>query len=83
LFPGARGLHALKDAAEIRTATQRNHGEFFFCNPTLAKRRQLEPKIRNIDWLINKKSQLSHENKITIYKAIIKPVWTYGIELWG
>jgi hypothetical protein len=22
-------------------------------------------------------------NKITIYKAIIKPVWTYGIELWG
>jgi hypothetical protein len=31
----------------------------------------------------NKKSQLSIENKITIYKAIIKPVWTYGIELWG
>jgi hypothetical protein len=25
----------------------------------------------------------SLENKITIYKAIIKPVWTYGIELWG
>jgi hypothetical protein len=33
--------------------------------------------------LINRKSQLSLENKITIYKAIIKPVWTYGIELWG
>jgi hypothetical protein len=33
--------------------------------------------------LINKKSQLSLENKITIYKGIIKPVWTYGIELWG
>jgi hypothetical protein len=33
--------------------------------------------------LINKKLQLSLENKITIYKAIIKPVWTYGIELWG
>jgi hypothetical protein len=48
-----------------------------------AKRRQLELKIRNMDWLINKKSQLSFENKITIYMAIIKPVWTYGIELWG
>jgi hypothetical protein len=36
-----------------------------------------------MNWLINKKSQLSLENKITIYKAIIKPVWTYGIELWG
>jgi hypothetical protein len=48
-----------------------------------AKRRQLELKIRNVNWLINKKSQLSLENKITIHKAIIKPVWTYVIELWG
>jgi hypothetical protein len=46
-----------------------------------AKRRQLELKIRNMNWLINKRSQLSLENKVTIYKAIIKPVWTYGIEL--
>jgi hypothetical protein len=36
-----------------------------------------------MNWLINRKSQLSLENKITIYKDIIKPVWTYGIELWG
>jgi hypothetical protein len=36
-----------------------------------------------MNWLINKKSQLFLENKITIYKAIITPVWTYGIELWG
>jgi hypothetical protein len=36
-----------------------------------------------MNWLINRKLQLSLENKITIYKAIIKPVWTYGIELWG
>jgi hypothetical protein len=38
---------------------------------------------RNMNWLINRKSQLSLENKITIYNAIIKPVCTYGIELWG
>jgi hypothetical protein len=36
-----------------------------------------------MNWLVNKKSQLSIESKITIYKAIIKPVWTYGTELWG
>jgi hypothetical protein len=36
-----------------------------------------------MNWLINRKSQLSLENKVTIYKAIIKPVWTYGTELWG
>jgi hypothetical protein len=45
--------------------------------------RQLELKIRNMNWLINTKSQLFLENKITMCKAIIKPVWTYGIELWG
>jgi hypothetical protein len=36
-----------------------------------------------MNWLINRKSKLSFENKITIYKAIIRRVWTYGIELWG
>ena len=28
-------------------------------------------------------SPLSLENKILIYKTILKQVWTYGIELWG
>jgi hypothetical protein len=36
-----------------------------------------------MNWLFGKKSQLTLENKIIIYKAIIKPIWTYGIELWG
>jgi len=30
-----------------------------------------------------KKSNLSIENKILVYKAVIKLVWTYGIELCG
>lgn len=34
-------------------------------------------------WLIGPKSQLSLENKTILYKTILKPVWTYGIELWG
>jgi hypothetical protein len=32
---------------------------------------------------MNKNSKLSLENKLTIYKAILKPVWTYGVELYG
>jgi len=28
-------------------------------------------------------SQLSLENKLLVYKVILKPVWTYGIQLWG
>ena len=30
-----------------------------------------------------RKSKLSTENKLKIYKTIIKPIWTYGIPLWG
>jgi hypothetical protein len=36
-----------------------------------------------MSWLIGKRSQLPLENKVLIYKAILKPTWTYGIELWG
>jgi hypothetical protein len=45
------------------------------------KRKQL--KILEINWLIGKHSRLSLENKLLIYKTVLKPVWTYGIELWG
>jgi hypothetical protein len=50
---------------------------------TKAKRRQLELKLKNMYWLMNKKSTLSVANKLTVYKAVLKPVWTYDVELWG
>ena len=34
-------------------------------------------------WLTSQKSKLSTGNKLKIYKTIIKPIWTYGIPLWG
>jgi hypothetical protein len=34
-------------------------------------------------WLLGRKSQLSLSNKILLYKTILKPIWTYGIQLWG
>ena len=34
-------------------------------------------------WLIGRKPKLSIENKALLYKAILKPIWTYGIQLWG
>ena len=38
-----------------------------------------------MSWLINARSQLSLDSrsKLTIYKAILRPIWTNGIELWG
>jgi hypothetical protein len=34
-------------------------------------------------WLLGRKSQLSTINKLLLYKAILKPIWTYCIQLWG
>lgn len=47
------------------------------------KRKQLGLKLRNMYWLIGRKSQLTIENKLLIYKSILKPIWTYGIQIWG
>jgi len=47
------------------------------------KRKQLDLKLQNLYWIIGRKSQLSLENKLLVYKVILKPVWTYGIQLWG
>ena len=33
--------------------------------------------------LVGRKSKLLLENKLLLYKSILKPVWTYGIQLWG
>jgi len=39
----------------------------------------------NITSLLSSKSQLtdSTENKLLLYNAILKPIWAYGIQLWG
>ena len=47
------------------------------------KRQQLNIKLREMYWLIGRTSRLSIANKLLLYKLIIKPIWTYGIQLWG
>jgi hypothetical protein len=34
-------------------------------------------------WLLGRKSKLSTTNKLLLYKTILNPIWTYGIQLWG
>jgi hypothetical protein len=34
-------------------------------------------------WLIGMNSSLSLHNKLILYKQILKPVWTFGFQLWG
>lgn len=47
------------------------------------KREELGLRYKKMYWLIGKHSTLSIANKILLYKQILKPVWTYGIQLWG
>ncbi|KAG7308282.1 hypothetical protein JYU34_006969 [Plutella xylostella] len=47
------------------------------------KRDELNQRYRSLEWLMGRKSRLSLENKLLIYKTVLKPVWTYGIQLWG
>lgn len=44
---------------------------------------ELQLKWKKLNWLIGRKSTLSIENKIMIYNQMLKPIWTYGAQLWG
>jgi hypothetical protein len=48
-----------------------------------AKRKQLGITPTKMYWLLGRKSKLSTSNKRIIYRTILKPIWTYGIQLWG
>jgi hypothetical protein len=47
------------------------------------KRKQIDLKVKELYWVIRRKSPASLESKVLLYKTIIKPIWTYGMELWG
>jgi hypothetical protein len=46
-------------------------------------RKHLDLKTRELIWLIGKRSPLSLNNKILIYKTVLKPIWTNGRAIWG
>jgi hypothetical protein len=48
-----------------------------------AKWKQLGIALTKMYWLLGHKSKLSTSNKLLICKTILKPIWTYGIRLWG
>lgn len=47
------------------------------------KRQELGIKYNKMYWLIGRTSPLSIHNKLILYKQMLKPVWLYGIQLWG
>jgi hypothetical protein len=47
------------------------------------RRDELNIKFRKMYWLLGRNSEMSIHNKIILYKQVIGPVWSYGIQLWG
>jgi hypothetical protein len=43
----------------------------------------LNIKCRKMYWLLGRNSELPVHNKLILYKQVIRPVWSYGIQLWG
>lgn len=47
------------------------------------KKEHLELKLRNLNWLMGRKTHLSIHCKLLLYNQILKPVWMYGAQIWG
>ena len=47
------------------------------------KRDELNLRFREFSWLIGRRSTLSLDSKRVIHTSMFKPIWTYGIQLWG
>jgi hypothetical protein len=48
-----------------------------------AERKQLGLILTKMHWLLGRQSKRSINNKLLLYKTILKPNCTYGIQLWG
>jgi hypothetical protein len=49
------------------------------------KRDELNIKFKKMYWLLGRNSELSIYNRLIllVYKQVLRPVWSYGIQLWG
>ena len=53
-------------------------------NPhTRLKRQEVNRRYGLLLRLLDNRSRLTLDNKLLIYKTVLKPMWTYGLELWG
>lgn len=47
------------------------------------KRKQVQDKFKSMWWLFRPASGVSIKNKLLLHNMILKPIWTYGCQLWG
>jgi hypothetical protein len=57
--------------------------ETYLGQHNFAKRKKLGIPLTKMRWLLWRKSKFSTSKKLLIYKTLLKPIWTYGIQPWG
>jgi len=40
-------------------------------------------KAKKMEWLLSPQNKLTLHNKVTIYKAILSPIWKYALQIYG
>jgi hypothetical protein len=76
VFLGPNVVYDIFKSADIRR-------QVAYSQHVAKKRKHIDLKVKDLYWIIGRKSPASLESKVFLYKTIIKPIWTYGIELWG
>jgi hypothetical protein len=56
---------------------------FTWRNHIFAKRKQLGTTHTKMYLLLGRQSRLTTSNKLLGYIVVLKPIWTYGLQLWG
>ena len=45
--------------------------------------KKLNLLLKEMHWMLGRHSKLNLANKRLIYQSVKKPIWSYGIQLWG
>jgi len=59
------------------------HTKLIWRDHITKKRKQMDLRYKELYWLRGRSSPFSINNKLLLYKTVIAPIWTYGLELWG
>lgn len=52
-------------------------------NHISTKKAELNLRLRRLTWLLSSTSSISQSNKRLLYLTTLRPIWAYGIQLWG
>jgi hypothetical protein len=95
---GAGGAHARVSASLFQkhssSSLRANHylsvlgakergPQFIQTMSSCPKKKTVETTLTKMYWLLGRKSKLSTNNKLLLYKTILKQIWTYRVQLWG